>query len=83
MSGASPHHAIIGEIHDLPGVGALARWLRRRRGVLRGDARAPIADRVVELQPPVMKPSCGHDGTPTDGTRMSRSSARNCLLRSM
>src|SRR5438270_13311212 len=37
----------------------------------------PIGDRLVELQPPGLKPSPAHDALPMHGARISRSSARN------
>ena len=52
-------------------------------GVVRGEAHAPRADRVVEVQLPPLKPSRDHDATSMHGARISRSSMRNCLLRAM
>jgi len=43
------NHAIIGEVNDLSTGRTLAHRLRRRSGVVRGDAHAPRDDRVVEL----------------------------------
>jgi hypothetical protein len=83
MSGALPHHAIIGEVNDLSTARTLARRLLQRSGVVRDDVHAPRANRAVALQLPSLKPSPGHDGTPTHGRRISRSSRRNCLLRAM
>ena len=40
----------------------------------------PIGDRLVELQPPGLKPSPAHDALPMHGARISRSSARNCRM---
>jgi hypothetical protein len=74
------HHAVSGVVNDLSTGRTLARRLRRRRGVVRGDTHAPRADHVVEVQLPPLKLSRYHDGTPMAGLRISRSSLRKSLL---